>query len=326
MIDEMAIACGCLAAGAVLGVGAALVRRKRPPRCRRCLFPVDTARPDIEVCPECGSDLSKPGAIATRTRPSRAVLGAAVLFMLVAGGLGLHRRWQLEQAGGLDPFKPAWVLELQLESATLQRRTLIASELVLRARSGLSERTAKRVIRKWREEWERAAGPSRFDPIAETLFPTGLVAKEDIERYTRQLLGFEIKPPMLARRGDVVAVESRVSLMGATRLRFEIHRAKFTLAGSILHWQPEPIIRIGDAGSEGSSSTISHTTTNYMVLALPGSDRVDAPLHATYSVDVYAGTSLVGNWSVTQDAPFHVEAGAQPEVRTETPETKMDLR
>lgn len=310
MPDAMFIASSCLAAGCVLGAIALLVRRARPPRCRRCLFPVDATRPEPGRCPECGSDLSLPRAVATRSRPPRWLLAIAGLLILVSAGAGLTHAWAMEGRGEFDGYKPSWVLAMQLRHASPRREAALANQLVLRARRGMPARVARELAHAWLDDRARGKLVSRFTPVAEALFPSGIIPPEEIESYTRQLLAFSVEAAGKIGRGQVLPVKTEIRLMDSTRLRFEITRARFMFGPTQLQWQPDPVIHIGDAGSFGSASTISHATTNYVPFVIPEPDdaEIAGELIATYAVDVYFGPTLVSRWTERAGRPLVAEA------------------
>lgn len=310
MPDSMFMAAMCLALGCALAAAAVLVRRPRPPRCRRCLFPVDVARAEPGRCPECGSDLGMPRAVATRSRPPRSLLAIAGLLILASAGIGLTRAWAMEGRGELDGYKPSWLLAMQLRHASPRRESALASQLVLRARRGMPTRVARGLAEAWLDDRARGTLASRYTPVAEALFPTGIIPPEEIERYTRGLLAFSVEAAGKIGRGQVLPIKTEIRLMDSTRLRFEITRARFMFGPTQLQWQPDPVIHIGDAGSFGSASTISHATTNYVPFVIPEPEEgeIQGELIASYAVDVYFGPTLVSRWTERAERPLVAEA------------------
>lgn len=229
------------------------------------------------------------------------------LFLVSAGvTLGARELASVEAAGGLDPYKPTWVLTLQLRSASLPRSSSLEYELVSRARGGMSRWAARSLVDRWRRDRATGVQISRFERIAEALFSSGLVPPGEIESHTRGLLQFSIAAPERAASGEVVAVSTRIELVGSTSLRFEIVRARFSFGGRPLLYEPEPHVTISDAGGAGSTSGMSHQTTNYMAMQV-GSVRGEplrGELEAVYQVRVYSGGSLVSQWDQTTVAPM----------------------
>ncbi len=226
-----------------------------------------------------------------------------LLLGLSAAGL---RTWQLERKGELDAWKPSWLLAMQLGPASIQRRESITSELILRAREGMPGFVARSIVQRWKSERAASGGDSRFTPIVEELMPLGVVDTESIEAHTRGLLAFSLRAPASVGSGKILDLVSSVQLMGSTRLRFEIERARFWLDQTELPRQDEPTIIITDAGVAGSAASMSHATTNFVRMnALPTGD-VPGKLSSSYVVHVKAQGKQVAEWTGGASAPLRV--------------------
>jgi len=102
-----ALAWGAVAFAVVVGAGL-LVEGLRPcasradlRRCRRCSYDVATTlAAQVRICPECGADLQRPGAVARRpSRDQRRIaMGAATLALGAGPTLAVHAHAPLERS------------------------------------------------------------------------------------------------------------------------------------------------------------------------------------------------------------------------------------
>lgn len=190
------------------GVGLVLVglRGRRPglvPVCRRCSFELVGIALSAEhsPCPECGVNISAPGAIRRghqRTRPIALVLGGLVLM----AGVGLGLTTLSVASPALNAKKPAPLLVFEARFAGREASDAALTELLRRCRAGsllgesflphVSGRLTSRALAgeaSIRESMlhNNAPLPAWIEALALAL-ETGHVGRPDRERLARRLV------------------------------------------------------------------------------------------------------------------------------------------
>lgn len=197
------------------------------PHCRRCKFDLQgLAAPAI--CPECGSDLARPRAVAHSLRkrlPIPLWSGAIVLFLgLTLAGLIFAMAFAGTSA---NPYKPVWLLRLELDGPRDGKADAAAIELITRLSAGkLSKSAVASLIRDALAHQADTARPWRtaWGEIIEGARTAQLVSDADWARYARQSVNLNTVARRTIRVGDPYCV----GLVPDCR----------TAAKSILHLQP----------------------------------------------------------------------------------------
>lgn len=164
------------------------------PVCRRCrfdLYQTDITAPNAR-CPECGSDLTRPRAVATGNRKRQNAPIAAGSFIIAAMVL-LGVVLIIANNSALNPSKPVWLLEAELRFAPRKAADAALDELISRLVAGtIEDDVIKRLIPTALREREAAALAELPAPAsAEVLVAAAVnrwLTKEQAERYARSMI------------------------------------------------------------------------------------------------------------------------------------------
>lgn len=205
------------------------------PHCRKCKFDL-TGLASPAVCPECGSDLSHPRAIALnlRKRLPLAIWSGATVLLLSFTLAGLI--FAMAFAGtSANPYKPVWLLRLELDAPREGKADAAAIELITRlkaaklAKPSVASLVADGLARQgdttqpWRTAW---------GDIIESARSMKLVSDTDWARYARNSIVLATVARSPIRIGDSYCV----GLIPDCR----------TAAKSILHLKPAWCICSGE--------------------------------------------------------------------------------
>lgn len=196
------------------------------PHCRKCKFDLQ-GLPSATNCPECGSDLSRPKAITNGLRRrtpipfwsgttilSLALLVAALVFATVFLGTTAN------------PYKPVWLLSLELTGPRDGKANAASNELVTRLRAGkLSQAAVGKLVtgaldrqaditRPWRTGW---------GDIIEAARAAKLVSDADWARYARNCVALTIITRETIRVGDPFVVGLMPDSRVAAKSKLELH-------------------------------------------------------------------------------------------------------
>jgi hypothetical protein len=199
-----ALACGSL----LLWAGSRGRRVGHHPTCRRCGFNL-TGRPQGSyVCPECGSDLKQPRAVAVGDLVRKPVFLVAGVAAVVVGGFNLAGGVRRAVADDVNSLKPAWWLAREAHRGDRPHRQAALAELRHRVALGrVSDSTASRLTASalarqadlttpWEAEWGE---------WVEAALAAGKLSDAERDRYFRQAVagcyvGLKVRPRV--RRGD----------------------------------------------------------------------------------------------------------------------------
>ena len=148
-------------------------RRSEAPSCRKCEYDLTGlvgGDAPASVCPECGSDLTRPGAVRKGLRKRRgrtgmmvALIGAAILA--TGTSLGGYQAWNWSQTYDWNKVKPVWLLHWQARKSTAVGGVAVLDELIARLEADrLSARAVKPIIESalarqadlaapWNQQW-----------------------------------------------------------------------------------------------------------------------------------------------------------------------------
>ncbi len=139
----MIIALACLVLLVMLLGSALVVRGWRGrqiddhPLCSGCGYDLVGSDDQTRVCPECGNDLARPGALRIghrRRRPIAIALGALLLALAIGGG-GAMLVPGVRQFDW-NPYKPLWLLRLESNVEDRRRAQYAIDEILLRLENG----------------------------------------------------------------------------------------------------------------------------------------------------------------------------------------------
>ena len=176
--------------------------------CRRCGYDL-TGRPEgSNACPECGSDLTRPRAVAVgdwSRKPKLAALGAAAVMV---GGLRLAGDVRRTIGDDVNTLKPAWWLAREAQTGDRPHRQ--AALTALRHRLPLGQVSAATVKRLTASALDRQADLSKpweaeWGEWLEAALAAGKLTDAERDRYFRQAVApcyVGLKVRQRVRRGD----------------------------------------------------------------------------------------------------------------------------
>ena len=180
------------------------------PICRRCRFDLVGAPPGSAACPECGADVTHPGAVRTGNRVRRRGLRAGVLVvLLVALASVLMTGWVSVRGTDLTPYKPAWAVMREVDGPEAISRPALRE---LARRLGEGELSDEQMIQFADRALAHQADRSKpwlpaWGLFLEAAHDAGRLDAERWERYLRESVQFDLKVRPRVRRGDPVPVE-----------------------------------------------------------------------------------------------------------------------
>jgi hypothetical protein len=283
------------------------------PLCRRCGFDL-TGRPKgVNICSECGADLTRPHAIRIGHRRRRGGLlsvgvSLLALVLLVGGGVGWiamsTANWRqyapvwflLREANGLDPVsRDAAITELasRLSSATLAQGDIdLMVDQTLALQADLN--------RQWIPAW---------GDLVETAQASGKLSAARWQKYLIQApnLRLEVRPDV--RRGDRVPywIHSGKSRVGSRSAFYATFKEGGWKVGSVARNDVGGVtsgtrLEVNGSGSSGSSLDLDkfldqvadgpQTITRMMEIGISGSSNWNAPAVATSKLELTTSFTL----------------------------------
>ncbi len=180
------------------------------PLCSGCGYDLVGSDDQTRVCPECGNDLARLGAlrIGHRRRRPFAITFGVLLLALAMGGGGAMLVPGVRQFDW-NPYKPLWLLQRQSDDANLLKARAAQREILARLSDG--RLSASQIDRMIRSTLVLQADPAlpwnhwRGD-FVEQAWREGKVGDEVIIQYGRTAaeLSFSLGIPQRFRRGTMV--------------------------------------------------------------------------------------------------------------------------
>lgn len=161
------------------------------PLCRRCGFDLYGRPATSTVCPECGTDLSPPGAITVghQVRRWRLIAGGTSLLAIAAICLGMRLYFEYSNFNWAS-HSPNWLL-LRVAQIDWNAQSAALTELIARRENGsLPTRQYAALVNAALDAQGRASQiwDSRWADVIETAHDEGNLDSKQWRRYARQAL------------------------------------------------------------------------------------------------------------------------------------------
>ncbi len=194
----------------VVGVLLALRGRRVDdhPICRKCRFDLVGIYPGAEACPECGRMLTK---VRTGNRVRRKGLLLASLLVLTLGVVGVGAMGASLFAGpALNPYKPLWVLRMEMLGTRAQRADDALEEVLDRlADDELSEGQIRRLADLALDQHEQRKEPAvfRWVRLLDAMVAQDLLEPDELTRYYRNAIEVQVRARPAIRADDPLPVD-----------------------------------------------------------------------------------------------------------------------
>jgi len=291
------------------------------PVCRKCRFDLAGIYPGAGTCPECGTALTRVGTGNRMRRRGLLVASLLVLALGIAtgGALGVS----LFAGPALNPYKPFWMLQMEVRGTRVQRADDALSEIMRRIDAGaIAPADAGRFVDRLLDLHARDASgdPVRWSSAIETLDMKGLVSTAQRARYFEQALRWRIRAreTLQAGRALPLSLELFTPRIGRQReIGVEIRTTDGSIDGRPVYANSRFVDRLKGAVPEARPKIAA---TTYLIAGDLAEGEHEARLTLALTVrepgpGLYDGTSpLLCQFEREVTLPFRISAGSTEEV------------
>lgn len=185
------------------------------PRCRFCGYDLGGSPDDSKICPECGSNLSRPGAIRAGRHAARPVL-LSIGFVLLILAAAISGAWVWGRVTRFNWYTvtPTWMLVGQALADGDDNPSPAMDELVARLAAGkLAGASASFVVDRALREQADSHGEwfGKWDAVFESAWNAGQVDDEQVMAFVENLMsGWHLDHLAEIRMGEPFAITERV--------------------------------------------------------------------------------------------------------------------
>ncbi|MBL1218639.1 MAG: hypothetical protein D8M59_14240 [Planctomycetes bacterium] len=304
------IICGLFAAvGLILfGIGWYGLPLDGHPTCRECKFDLFGRWPDIERCPECGTELVNERCVRIRHRRRRFKplgWGAGFIGLSIAVGIFVGQGYVWSPL--IQRVMPLWVLSREMLSDRWQVPVVAADEITRRLNAGkISQSEVMEMVEYWLDCQSNTSAPFRLPregtDVVRALHQDGLMTQEQWDRFMQNQYEIDLLLPDFIVAGHPFlagyAIDYRPGNVSLHSREFSLFRPRLlSLTANGRPWEALSQLRWYETIDEDSEDALIYwynpwgvslygtTYFEYMADLSPGEYEIKASLLLEISAD-----------------------------------------